>query len=99
MFIKDIELAINESVVGWRSWKDYIEINTGINYDVFLNNVKNGRGKFLNAPFSIVDNIELVCKKHNVKIKSFGDKQIFKNELIMINNQFIIAETFENKDL
>lgn len=94
-FIEDVENTINKFLKGWRSWKNYIEESTGINYEVFTQNVKNGRGKFLKAPFSIVDEIEKVCEKHNVKIKSFGDKKIYENKLIMVNNQFVIAKDFK----
>ncbi|MGV0923928.1 hypothetical protein [Empedobacter tilapiae] len=95
-FINDIEQTINKSLQGWRNWKDYIEINTGINFEIFNKNVENGTGKLLSAPISIIEKIELICDKHNVKIKTFGKKQTFKNELIFINNQFIIAEKFLN---
>lgn len=92
MFINDIEISIVEITKGWRNWKDYIEINTGINYKTFLHNIEKGSGKIMKAPFSIVENIEKLCDKHQVKIKYFGEKIITPHQLLMINNQFIIAE-------
>lgn len=99
MFIEDIKNIINEMTEGWKDWKDYIEFNTGINYQTFLQNIYKGSGKLLNAPFSMVAKIETICEKHNVKVSYFGEKRIYKNQLVLINNQFIIAEEFSYKSI
>ncbi|WP_040998221.1 hypothetical protein [Chryseobacterium oranimense] len=95
MFVDDFKSSIDEITRGWRQWKNYIEIDTGINYEIFLHNIKKGSGKIMKAPFSIVENIKKVCDKHQVKIKYFGEKTIIPHQLLMINNQFIIAEKFK----
>lgn len=92
-FVQDLKSSI-EITKGWRNWKDYIEINTGINYQIFLQNIQKGSGKILKAPFSIIESIEKTCDKHHVKIKYLGEKTITPHQLIMINNQFVIAEKF-----
>jgi len=94
LFVKDIENSINEVTKGWRNWKDYIEINTGISYKTFLQNIQKGTGKLMKGPFSIIENVERMCEKHNVKISYFGSKKVTSHQLIMINNQFVIAEEF-----
>ncbi|PIF47323.1 hypothetical protein CLU96_4374 [Chryseobacterium sp. 52] len=94
MFINDLKNSIDEITKGWRNWKDYIEINTGIHYQLFLQNVQKGSGKILKAPFSVIENIEKICDQHHVKIKYFGEKVMTPHQLIMINNQFVIAEKF-----
>lgn len=93
-FIEDLKNSIDEITKGWRNWKDYIEINTGIDYPIFLQNIQKGSGKILTAPFSIIKSIEKTGVKHDVKIKYFGEKITTSNQLIIINNQFIIAEKF-----
>lgn len=94
LFVEDIQKSINEITKGWRNWKDYFEINIGITYDIFLQNIQKGSGIILKAPFSIVESIERICEKHNVKMSYFGEKKITPHQLIMINNQFVIAEEF-----
>lgn len=84
-YIEDIEFYINESVKEWRTWKDYIEIDTGINYNTFLQNIQKGSGKLLKAPFSIVEKIHELSEKSNIKISSFGEKTSTQHQLIMIN--------------
>lgn len=93
-FIEDLKNTVDDLTKGWRNWKDYIEINTGIHYETFLHNIEKGSGKIMKAPFSIVENIEKLCDKHQVRIKYFGEKTITPHQLLMINNQFIIAEKF-----
>jgi hypothetical protein len=94
MFVEDIKNSIEEITKGWRNWTDYIEINTGINYKIFLQNIQEGSGKLLKVPFSIVENIKETCKKHHVNITCFGEEKITPHQLIMINNQFVIVEKF-----
>ncbi|SHL91444.1 hypothetical protein [Chryseobacterium polytrichastri] len=94
MFIEDFQKSIDEITKGWKNWKDYFEINIGITYDIFLQNIRQGSGIILKAPFSIVESIERICEKHNVKMSYFGEKKITPHQLIMINNQFVIAEEF-----
>lgn len=92
IFVEDIKNSIDEITKGWKNWKDYIEANT---YEIFFQNIQKGSGIMLKAPFSIVESIEKICEKHNVKISYFGEKKIIPHELIMINNQFVIAEEFK----
>lgn len=94
LFIEDFKKTIDERIKGWRHWKDYINIKTGINEDIFLQNIQKGSGKLLNAPFSVVEKLEKVCSKHHVLIRHFGDKIIKPHQLLMIDNQFVIAEDF-----
>lgn len=94
LFVDDIQKSIEESLNGWRHWKDYIKIKTGINEQVFLQNIQKGSGKLLNAPFSVLEKLEKVCSKHHVLIRHFGNKIIKPHQLLMINNQFVIAEDF-----
>ncbi|SHE62135.1 hypothetical protein SAMN02787100_0471 [Chryseobacterium sp. OV279] len=95
-FVQDLKNSIDEITKDWRNWNDYIEINTGIDYLIFLQNIQKGSGKILKAPFSIVENIEKMRSKHHVKIKYFGEKIITPHQLIIINNQFIIVEKFNS---
>lgn len=94
-FINEIEHAINFIIKGWRSWKEYIEINSGIHLETFKQNIKDGNGKLLNASISIVESIEKICIKHQVKIKVFGERRYARHKLIIINNQFMIAKDFQ----
>ncbi|MFP3596756.1 hypothetical protein [Chryseobacterium sp. SIMBA_029] len=94
LFVDDIQKSIEESLKGWRHWKDYIKIKTGIDEQIFLQNIQKGSGKLLNAPFSVLEKLEKVCSKHHVLIRHFGDKIIKPHQLLMINNQFVIAEDF-----
>ena len=91
LFVEDIKNSIDTITKGWRNWKDYIETNT---YEIFFQNIQKGSGIILKAPFSIIESIEKICKKHNVKMSYFGKKKIIFHQLIMINNQFVIAEEF-----
>jgi hypothetical protein len=54
--------------------------------------LKKASGKLLKAPFSIVENIKEICKKYNANTASFGEEKITPHQLIIINNQFVIAE-------
>ncbi len=80
---------------GYRDWKDYIEIDNGINYDIFLQNSHKGSGKLMKATFSMIEKLQEISEKHKVKTSYFGKKASFQNQLIMINNQYIIAEEFK----
>nr|WP_314495004.1 hypothetical protein [uncultured Chryseobacterium sp.] len=97
MFIEDLKKAINEVTQGFRNWKDYIESDTGTNYQIFLKNIQKGSGLLLKAPFSIIEKIETVCRDHKVKISYFGEIKFTENQLLMINDQFVIAEQFRYK--
>lgn len=94
LFVKDLENSINETAEGWRHWKEYIEIKTGINELVFFQNIQKGSGKLLYAPFSIIDRVEKVFERHHVAFSSFGKKIRTLNKLLMINDQFVITEDF-----
>lgn len=95
-FITDFENSINEITKGWRNWTEYVE-DKGIGFTVgtFLNNVKNGRGKLMEAPYSITQKAIKVCQKHNVATKSFGNELKKDNlKLLMIGENYVIAREF-----
>lgn len=90
LFIQEIQECIDISTNNCWNWTDYLEINE----QIFKQNILDGSGKLLRAPFSIIENIEQICNKHNVKLKIFGEKTLKKNKLIILNNQFVIAHDF-----
>ena len=95
-FIADFENAINEITQGWRNWTNYVQ-DRNINFTVetFLNNVKDGTGKLIEAPFSITQKALNVCDKHNVATKSFGNELKHDNfKLIFIADNYVIAKEF-----
>lgn len=95
-FVADFENAINEISKGWRNWTKYVKDNN-INFtiDTFLNNVKHGTGKLLEAPFSITQKVIEVCNNHNVETKSFGITLKQDNfKLIIIADNYVIAREF-----
>lgn len=94
LFVKDLKNSIDEATEEWRHWKDYIKINTGISELVFFQNIQKGSGKLLYAPFSIIEEIEKVCERHHIAFRSFGEKIRVHNQLLMIHDQFVIAEDF-----
>ncbi|MDQ8143038.1 hypothetical protein [Chryseobacterium sp. CFS15] len=93
-FIEDIKYSINYIIQEWRSWKSYIEFDSGITYDVFLQNLHKGSGKLMRVPISIMEKLKELTDQNNIKISYFGEKNFSQNQLIMINNQYIIAENF-----
>lgn len=97
IFIKNIEEIIAESTMGWRTWKDYIELDTGVTYEIFLGNLKKGSGKLMKFPFSIFEKFKYYCEINDIKISFFEHKAASRCSLIFINNQFVIAEQFKLK--
>lgn len=96
-FVSDFENAIKEVTKGWRSWTNYVE-DKRINFtlDTFLNNIKKGTGKLLEAPFSITQKVIEVCDKHEVATKSFGSELKPDNlKLITIANNYVISREFK----
>jgi len=86
-FVADFENAINEITEGWRNWTNYVsDRNIKFTVETFLNNVKSGTGKLMEAPFSITQKAIKVCDNHNVVTKTFG------NELKQDN--YVIAKEF-----
>jgi len=95
-FVAEFENAINEITEGWRDWTNYVT-DSHINFtvDTFLNNVKSGTGKLLEAPFSITQKVIKVCDNHNVAVKTFGNELKQDNfKLILIANNYVIAKEF-----
>lgn len=86
----EVKIAINNKLNGWRTWDDYL--NDG--KETFETNLHNGYGKLLSAPFSVIDELQRVFERHQVHFTLFGKRRIYENELIVINNQFVIAEKF-----
>ena len=95
-FVTDFKNAINEITKGWRNWTNYVQDrNINFTVDTFLNNVKNGTGKLLKAPFSITQKVIEVCAYHNVATKTFGNKLKKNNfKLIFIADNYVIAKEF-----
>ncbi|MCH5716900.1 hypothetical protein [Niabella hibiscisoli] len=96
-FVADFANAINEITKGWRSWANYVtdrKINSTLNN--FLNNVKRGIGKLMEAPFSITQIAIKVCDKHNVATKMFGNELKRENFKLMLigGDNYVIAKEF-----
>ena len=93
-FIADLRTSFYEVTKGWRKFEDYIESKSE-NFDsVFNKNIRKGSGKILTVSSSLLAETEKICQKHDIKITSFGNKKMTQNDLIMIDQQFIIAEQF-----
>jgi hypothetical protein len=93
-FLTDFKNAINEITQGWRKWSDYV--SQYYKLDIFINNVKNGRGYLLKAPFSITQNVVEMCNKHHVETKTIGNELIKQHhQLIFIADNFVIAREFK----
>lgn len=95
-FVADLKNALNEITQGWRNWTKYVE-DRAINFtvDTFLNNIKAGAGKLLEAPFSITQKAIEVCSNHNVATKIIGNELKQDNfKLICIADNYVIAKEF-----
>ena len=91
-YLADFENAINEITKGWRNWTNYL-----LDRDIFLNNVKSGTGKLLEAPISITHKVVDICNKHSVATKTFGDELKRNNyKLIFIADNYVIAKEFRH---
>jgi hypothetical protein len=99
-FVADIENSINEITKGWRSWTNYVtDRNVNFTVNTFLNNVKSGSGKLMEAPFSITQKAIKICKKHGVAIKTFGNELKQDNfKLIFIADNYVIAKEFRHSN-
>lgn len=95
-FVADFENAINEITKGWRNWTNYVQDrNINFTVDTFFNNVKNGTGKLMEAPFSITQKALKVCDNYNVATKTFGNELKQDNfKLIFIADNYVIAKEF-----
>jgi hypothetical protein len=95
-FVEDFKNAINEVTEGWRNWTKYIQDkNAGLTVDTFLNNVKDGTGKLLEAPFSITQKAIEICNNHKVATKTFGNElKQYNFKLIFIADNYVIAKDF-----
>ena len=94
---ENIQSAINELTLGWRSWTDYVT-NKAINFtlDTFENNLKNGNGKLIEAPLSITKKVVAICEQQKVLTKTFQiDLEAKSYKLITIGNDFVIAKEFK----
>lgn len=97
-FIRDFENAINEITEGWRKWTNYVQDrNINFTVNIFLNNVKKGTGKLLEAPFSITQKVIEICNQYNVSVKTFGSELKLDNfKLILIDDNYVIAREFRH---
>lgn len=48
----------------------------------------------MRVPISIMEKLKELTDQNNIQISYFGEKNFSQNQLIMINNQYIIAENF-----
>jgi hypothetical protein len=100
-FITDFKNMIDEMTEGWRQWTHYVvDKKTRFTEDTFVDNVKHGRGKLFNAPFTITQKVLAVCAKHHVATKTFGNE--FKSDafkLILIGDNYVIAKAFRIQTL
>ena len=83
-FLENIEGIIHNRVQGFRELKDYLN-KSNLDFETFLKNINEGSGKFLNAPFSIINEIEKFFIEDNIKFKIFGEKRSFDNQLLMLS--------------
>lgn len=92
----DIQEGINNITLGWRNWMDYItDRQSNFTIDTFERNLSEGIGKLLEAPESITKKVIEICDNHNVLTKTFiGRLKDAKYKLIMVGNNYIIAEKF-----
>ena len=95
-FLENIEGIIHNRVQGFRELKDYLN-KSDLDFETFLKNINDGKGKFINAPFSVVVEIEKFFIENNIKFKTFGEKRSFNNQLLMLDNQYIISRKFNLK--
>lgn len=95
-FVADFENVINEITKGWRSWINYVtDRSMNFTIDTFFKNIKNGRGRLMEAPFSITQKAIEVCDKHNVATKTFGNELKKDNfKIIFIADNYVIAKEF-----
>lgn len=96
ILVNDIKDAIDSITLGWRNWKRYLTNKNSISqFDVFLKNIKNGNGKLLEVPISIIQRVVEVCNKHNVLTKTFAyELRQYNHKLILINDDYVIAKEF-----
>lgn len=98
-FVAEFENTINNITKGWRNWERYVtNRNINVTLDTFLNNVKRGTGKLMEAPFSITQEIIKICDKHNVATKTIGN-EFKKNQfkLLLIADNYVIAKEFRQR--
>jgi hypothetical protein len=76
-FVDDFRFSIEEVTKGWRNWTNYV-VDKKINFtfDTFLNNIKEGKGKLLEAPFTITQKAVEVCNRHDVSTTSFESEVV-----------------------
>ena len=93
----DIQASIDESMQGWRNWKDYVTSKSSrLSIETFTNNLLSGSGRIFEGPSSVASKVTEVCEKHNVLTKSFVSipkQNQFK--LLLIGNNYVIAEEFK----
>jgi hypothetical protein len=93
----DIKDAIDSVTLGFRNWVTYVT-DKRINFtlDTFLDNLKEGRGKLLEAPMSITNEVEAVCAKYGIATKYFEvNIEPFSYKLITIDINYVIAKEFK----
>ncbi|MBS1571205.1 MAG: hypothetical protein JST62_02260 [Bacteroidetes bacterium] len=98
-FVKDFELAIDSITQGWRSWTKYVTNDSNFTVVNFFNNVKNGTGILLKAPFSITMEVNRICEKYGVMTKTLGgERKLDDFKLLLVDDNYVIAREFRLHD-
>ena len=94
----EIKKAIEEITLGWRPWTTYfVNRNAQYGYSIFLNNLMTGSGKILDAPPTITKKVVEVLRKHSIDTNTLDSRhyEIKKSKLLLIGNNYVIAEDFK----
>lgn len=94
----EVKNAIEEVTLGWRPWTTYfVNRNAQYGYQIFMNNLKTGNGKILDSPPTITKKVVEVLSKHSIKTSTVDSRpyEIKKSKLLLIGNNYVIAEDFK----
>ena len=93
----DIKDAVDSVTLGFRNWLTYVtDKQINFTFNIFSDNLKEGRGKLIEAPKSITKEVEVVCAKHGIATKSFEvNIEPFSYKLITIDSNYVIAKEFK----
>ena len=96
--LDDLREIINSETHNTRNWKSYFESKPiNLTLEIIKNNIKNGHGKFCEAPISISKKIVEYCDSLNIKTKTFYEKnyEIKPYKILSIENNYVIAMNFK----
>ncbi|WP_210489411.1 hypothetical protein [Rufibacter aurantiacus] len=94
----EVKKAIEEVTLGWRPWTTFfVNRNAQYGYQIFMNNLKTGSGKILDAPPTITKKVVEVLHKHSIVTSTLDSRhyEIKKSKLLLIGNNYVIAEDFK----